>query len=957
MSLNFGSKVRLTLGLVALFLAIVGGTAIFKAVTREDRAEWIQQAHKVIQTLQKVHADYRGIQASYAEYLLTQKESKAKACRREIGNIRADLSTARALLAGDPALQPLLSTLEIQVERKVQVAERGLELAQAGLWDLAIAELKRVDEKTDTQDIRSTINKMASFQAWMLKSRLSLEEVATHRNVRFIMVGLLFTFLVCSLAAALVVRQALARQRTIRLLRASEERAKFLIETANDAFLTLDKAGTVIEANPAAEGIFGHDRPGLLGHPVDDLLSPSFGQGTSKTRFQALLDMTLKVGLHTLELSGRRKEGVEFPAEFSISQWSGRGGTFYSLIVRDVTDRKFFVKTLLNNEHRLFQFLDAVPAGIMVRDKLGKHYYANRVARELLGKDIHRNSTPPQEIPKAYGIYKAGSQDLYPADRLPMIRALAGEKSFVDDAEIRRADRVIPIEAWGTPILDENGGLKFAFEAFMDVSRQREAAESMREREEFFRNLFEESPIGMTLSYPNSNLADVNRAFCHMAGYTKPELVGKPLHDLTHPEDMKADQALSKRLFDRTLPRYQIEKRLLTKSGDPIWCRESASVIRDAEDQPLFLLAMVENITEQREAEVALRESGERFRSLADSANDAIVSSDSKGAIVYFNPSAERIFGWPQAEALGKSIDFLMAEGSWKREQAKIQDYLTTGKTTRSDRTLELTGKRKGGAEFPAEISYFSWKTVSGLFFTAIIRDITERKQIEEMKSDLVSVVSHQLKTPVAEINGYIENLLEGLAGDLTDRQKEYLADMRSIGADNYRLITDLLSMSKIERGVMTVELQPVPLQEILEQSLRDYEAPIRKKGLELKFENAQKAALVLADRDKTVETLRNIINNAIKCTDKGSITLRTSAENGYSVVEVTDTGIGMAPEALSKVFTKERVMGQEAARAGAGLGLYIAKNFMELQKGRITVRSEKGKGTSFFISIPNHKK
>jgi signal transduction histidine kinase len=217
--------------------------------------------------------------------------------------------------------------------------------------------------------------------------------------------------------------------------------------------------------------------------------------------------------------------------------------------------------------------------------------------------------------------------------------------------------------------------------------------------------------------------------------------------------------------------------------------------------------------------------------------------------------------------------------------------------------------------------------------------------------------VSHQLKTPVAEINGYIENMLDGLAGELTDKQREYLSDMRTIGWDNYRLISDLLSVSKIERGVISVDLKPINLRQVVELSIRDYEAVTKEKGLELRLKGMAAAPTVLADKDKTVETVRNLINNALKCTDKGSITIEVKDQESEGWIEVSDTGIGMDSETLGRLFTRSRVLGKEAARAGAGLGLFIAKNFMQLQKGDITVTSEVGKGTCFRLVLPKEKK
>ncbi len=954
---NLNSKIKLVFAVVSLCLALIGSASYLDIHKLQDSTEWVQNSHHSLQSLQKIYTDFKSLQASYALYLLTRKPSDAQSCRRDIQSLHQDMETTKELLVDEPVFQSRLEALEALIQRKVLSSEEGLALCEAGQCDRAIDRLKRSNEKKQAQEVKDQVSHTTTARAWMIKSRLSLQERSTQENLRWMTAGLSFTFIICAAAAFLIQRQTRAHQRTIDLLGASEEKFRFLSETANDSFLTMDSTGLLTDMNPASETFFGYSKEELLGQSITRILSSRFLEESGDHPFEAFLEMTVKPGIRTIELYMLKQDGSEFPVEISVSRWTSREGTFYSLIARDITERKFFVKTLLTNEHRLFQFLDAVPMGILVRDKLGMHYFANKTARDILGRDIQRDRVPPQEIPRLYQIYQTGTDEPYPAEHFPMVLALTGEKSHLDDLEIRRADKTIPIEAWGTPILDENGGVKFSLTAIIDVTHQRDTTQSLREREEFFRNLFEEGPIGMNLSFPDTSLASVNRSFSEMLGYTKDELIGKSFLELTHPEDVPTDRALAKKLFDKILPRYQLEKRFLTKSGAVIWCKVSASSILDLEGTPLFRLSIVENITEQRDSEIALKQSEERFRALTDSANDAIVSATDTGNIIYFNQAATKLFGYTSPEALNRPFSFLMPAGITQEQDEEFRRAFAGGTSKLTGRTSEWTGLTKEGREFPLELSLYTWFTDQGIFATAIMRDITERKQIDDMKRDLISVVSHQLKTPVAEINGYLDNLLEGLAGDLTEKQREYLADMREIGAENYRLISDLLNMSKIERGVITVDPEPVPLSEILELALRDYEDTIRKKGLKLEVKNAQNLVDVLADKDKTVETIRNIVNNAVKCTDKGGITLQVHAEDGFSLVEIRDTGIGMGPETLAKLFTRERVMGQEAARAGAGLGLYIAKSFMKLQNGDITVKSEKGKGTSFFVKIPNTKK
>ncbi len=235
----------------------------------------------------------------------------------------------------------------------------------------------------------------------------------------------------------------------------------------------------------------------------------------------------------------------------------------------------------------------------------------------------------------------------------------------------------------------------------------------------------------------------------------------------------------------------------------------------------------------------------------------------------------------------------------------------------------------------------------------AIFSDITERKHVEEMKQSLISVASHQLKTPVGEINGYIENLLDGLAGELTANQKDYLMDMREIGMNNYRLICDFLNLSKIERGLMNANIERFPIHTIVELGLRDYETIIDRKGLKLFMEGLDPDLFVLADMDKMVETLRNLISNSIKFTDKGGIAIKAEVDGQWVRLKVSDTGPGISDVAMKQMFSQKRILGEEAGRAGAGIGLYIVKNFMEAQGGKVQVDTQKGKGTTFTLSIP----
>ncbi|HEY5039929.1 MAG TPA: PAS domain S-box protein, partial [bacterium] len=422
------------------------------------------------------------------------------------------------------------------------------------------------------------------------------------------------------------------------------------------SFITVDSSGNITDLNPASEMLFEYPREELTGWPLERLMPQKFVEENGDRVFEKFVEMTTQVGIKTIELYARKKDGNEFPVEVSVSKWEIKGDIFYSVATRDITERKFFIKTLLNNEHRLFQFLDAVPIGIFVRDKSGMSYYANQTAKKIFGMDLIKNRIPIDKASQMYDFRVAGTNEAYPIEKLPVIRALKGEKSFVDDLELRHGNEITPLHSWGAPIFDEHDEIKYVLAAVMDVSRQKEITESLRSREEFFRNLFEEGPIGMTLAFPNSTLVNVNRAFCDMLGFTKDQLIGKSFLEFTHPEYIPAEQLLTQKLFDKMIPNYQVEERYMTKKGQSIWCKLSASVIRDLSGEPLFRLAVVENITDQKEAETALKESEEKFRRVFAESPLGMSFITKDGKIEEINKAFCEMLGYSSEELVNTSI-------------------------------------------------------------------------------------------------------------------------------------------------------------------------------------------------------------------------------------------------------------------------------------------------------------
>lgn len=341
-----------------------------------------------------------------------------------------------------------------------------------------------------------------------------------------------------------------------------------------------------------------------------------------------------------------------------------------------------------------------------------------------------------------------------------------------------------------------------------------------------------------------------------------------------------------------------------------------------------------------------------KFQMAVEGASEHIMFTDADGVILYANTAAEKITGYLKDEMIGERPSL------WGNKMSK-EFYVKMWKTIKEDKKFfsgEVKNKRKNGEEYIAElrISPILDEENNVKFFVGIERDITERKRIEQMKSDFVSLVSHQLKTPVAQMRGYVDNMLSGLAGELTDKQRQYLLDMEEISLRNYRLISNLLNISQIERGIISMNIQPVNASEIVDIVVKEYREIAENKGLALNFNKPVNNIIINADKDKTVEVLNNIVNNAIKSTDKGSIIITIKSDNKYGIVEVKDTGNGMSKDTIGHLFEKrEAFKGTPTAGGGSGLGLYIAKSFIKQQHGNIEATSIIDKGSVFTIRIP----
>jgi PAS domain S-box-containing protein len=354
----------------------------------------------------------------------------------------------------------------------------------------------------------------------------------------------------------------------------------------------------------------------------------------------------------------------------------------------------------------------------------------------------------------------------------------------------------------------------------------------------------------------------------------------------------------------------------------------------------------------QKQAEDLLRASEERFRSLAETASDAIVSAGRSGTISFSNGKAERLFGYPSGGLLGQPIAVLMPERYRQDHLRGFQRYLDTGVPKIIGTTLELWARRADGTEFPVELSLACSSGVdeSETTFTAIVRDSTQRKTLERMRDTFLHAVSHDLRGPLAAVlalTSMLEREVVDGEGLPPERRREVVVRLRSSVEKMRRLINDVLDLERLNHGAVTPMRRPTDVAALTEEVLAGLDVPTDR-PLHVDTE----PAVVSVDPVQVERIVENMVTNCLRHTaDHTPIWVRVRVEEGGVRIEVDDAGAGVPEAERESIFQPFQ---QSRQPGGLGIGLSIVARFAELHGGKAWVEERPGGGAAFRVFLPD---
>ncbi len=558
-----------------------------------------------------------------------------------------------------------------------------------------------------------------------------------------------------------------------------------------------------------------------------------------------------------------------------------------------------------------------------------------------------------------------------------------------------------------TPVLNAQGLCTHLVGSIHDITKHKQFDKALLKSEEKFRLLAENSVDCIWVLDKKLRFTYLSPSAERILGFKPEQLVGTSLSSHFKKKEFLKFGVLAANLIKdyKNFTHHTFETKMLNCKNDEVDIEITSRVLLNSQGKLIGLHGLTRDITERKQAEKALRENEERFRTIVETAPSLLIITDEKGNNLYISPNCEEIIGYTQEELLGKLLWWVHEDDT---PRAKELFERTFGEGL-GYKNFEYKMVKKNGEVRYVSSSWDPLKDEEGKFKGIVFQtiDITERKQAEaelqklneelevrvrertnqlseskqalenlvgdlnrttnnlkfanerlleldRMKSMFIASTSHELRTPLNSIIGFSSILLEGWEGELSQGQNEQIDLIHTAGKQLLALINDIIDISKIEAGKLETDIQEFSLKEVIDEAVSLVKNDIDEKGLDFKMEVED--TIVASDRRRLLQSLINLLSNAVKFTDEGMITLHAKTINSMTNISITDTGTGITADDIKKLFAPfVRLESSLSAKTqGTGLGLYLTKKLTEdVLGGKVEVTSEYGTGSTFIISIP----
>ena len=448
------------------------------------------------------------------------------------------------------------------------------------------------------------------------------------------------------------------------------------------------------------------------------------------------------------------------------------------------------------------------------------------------------------------------------------------------------------------------------------------------------------------------NIKAANKAALNLLEYSAVDLLNQPFTTILSEQDLLP--MIRGLIEGGSLQEFELTYRSKTGRLIPVSC--STSLIRDETGEIREIVWIAKDITERKQAEEALRESEERYRSLFENVPIGVYRTTPDGRVINANPALLKMLGFESLEELTTGNP----EGDGFEPGYSRKEFRQKLEREGEIKALEGVWKKKDG-----EVVYITEnakvvRDPSGkpLYYEGTVEDITERKNIEQLKNDLVSIVSHELRVPLTSIRGGLEWSLQKIGTEVPEKVRHML-DIASRSSERMvRLLNDILDIDKIESGKMVFHPRPVEIVSLLEQAIEDNQTYAEQFQVGLRLEHQLAGQKVYADADRLLQVMTNLLSNAVKFSPpEATVDIAAKIENARILVTITDHGLGIPEQFQPRIFQKFAHLGMEdRQKGGTGLGLNISKIIIEKMGGVIGFETKFNHGTTFYFELPEYR-
>ncbi|AFH49948.1 NarL family signal transduction histidine kinase [Ignavibacterium album JCM 16511] len=741
------------------------------------------------------------------------------------------------------------------------------------------------------------------------------------------------------------------REKSIERIAESEHKYKTLFEGSNDAILLM-KNEYFIDANQKALELFGCSKEELINKtPIE--FSPEIQEDDQPSKNKALniIQEALNGSPQFFEWKHLKKDKTEFDAEVSLFLTEIKSEKFIQAIVRDITEKKKSQRQIAMFANAFRNISECVIIGdtqdniIFVNDAFTRTYGYKQ--EEIIGKNV--------------SLIRSSKNSPYLVQNILPQTLKGGWKGELINVKKSGEEFIISLST--SPIYDDKGNLIALTGIVEDITERKQTIQRLSESEERFRSLVNNLIESVIIVDWNGKILFANQSAAKLVELDSPEKgIGKSVTEFLHPSNI--DKAIRLISFEKDSTETKRDNfQIVTATKKIRWVESMSTRIRYQNQE--LLLTTLRDITDRIKTEKMIN----LLTNALHSAANGVIITDRDGKIIWLNEAIEKLTGYKEEEMIGKTTSIfksgLMPDEFYK----KMWNTIESGKVWKG----ELINKRKDGTYYEEEMTitpiYDNENEIS--HFISIKQDITERKKIEreireakikaeeinKLKSTFLANMSHELRTPLVGILGFAELLRDNIT---TPELAELASRIHTSGKRLLETLNSILDLSRIEANKMELKGDYINICRVVRENLLQFEAFAKTKNLYLKIDLEEDEIICFLDEKILHQILNNLINNAIKYTERGGVTVKVQKEiiNNVSnvTIKIQDTGIGIPKESLSKIFEEFRQVSEGLDRKyeGTGLGLTLTKKFVEVLGGTITVESEIDKGSTFSISFPS---